>query len=1812
MLRSNAMHSIIIGISALLLWMAAGLEVRTAAPLSRQAALSCDTDDQAPLVLYPASGLSDALDACSLGGKAAFFFSVTVTDNCDPAPIHTLNLLQGDPDGLFLEPLGEGNYLAIAAAGDYLLEVEAQDSAGNEQQVSFPVNVDQAPAPEPGYACNDTINLTLQEQCQRLLTPDMLLEGEIGCTPTEFFDISVADEVPENGALVDDTGFFNYSIEPVQGQTTAGFTGSFAPARWSTNSSGSGSLAFTSDSLLLEASGAGTFLAAAVYTFDYDGTFSAAWSEEGAEGNLSGLLIGTDGTVVETISGNSGSFSWAVEAGQSLVYYFAGEAQEGEAAKAWLADITFAFSDIDSSELPSCWGLIHAKDVTPPTLECPPDTDVATFFTSVQEINGSLDAQDPQLNTALYSCLIDNFTENGERFYELTEFEVSEAGIYTFILTADFTAGDADMALFQGSFNLLSPCTNIIGQADFPQAGNPLGGDEPFLRLSLPLRPEQPYFLLTTSDEIGATGDYRYAVLSQGDGTLDTGTVANLPLTFPLFCEDLSLIEGTDSLQWTGLPQLEDNCSTPSLSLNEVSETIGDCGAIALRRFFRAEDDAGNVSNCAQRIDFRRPTIEDVSLPPFTAPIECDEDFPLDEFGGPSPDFTGYPFVITAQGIRDLREGYCNLGATYQDGPSVDLCFSSFQFVRTWTIVDWCDPTNTETYAQIIKVGDFTAPEISCPVIDVDGDGFPDPPIYPTAPFECTAAFPVPMPQVNDNCSNWEVAVEIVTDRDSLVFNEFGQVVDTVAQTVVLASLPAGAPNKMVSGIPIGCHRFRYLVSDECGNATVRECGFCVEDRSDPVATCDDDLTASIGLDGNLRLFAANVNEGSWDNCGIDSLSVRRRVTLDDHCQPVTPFFTPWASFVEFSCCELNSSVVIELLAMDAAGNANVCTTEVFIEDKALPDCLPPEDVTVPCNQLPADFQADSLEQLGALFGIPEAADNCSADWEELPPVNELGECGFGTLIRRFRAVDESGNTSEGPCQQRVTVEAVHDYKIRFPKDAEANCGNPNPDTTEWTELGCDLLAISVADTFFSASGSACYKVFRTHRVINWCEYDGASDPVRIGRDEDCDEHPGDEEVWVVRQPDQAFVDRDAFPGNSVPAAGTKGNVCDGSTNPAGYWRPVASNGFWEYKQHLLVYDTVAPQIEFPIPPPICSNNNETCRAPAEYPFVITDNCTPNDLDIQVFYDEFSDGTIDSVLTDVFGSYPKYKLSGDYPIGMHEFEIVVEDGCGNVASAVLPLEIVDCKAPAPACLNGISLSLMPVFPQTDIDGDGDIDKGVATVFAEDLIASDYVDCSMPLTYTINRAGETPNIEQDSLVVTCDDLGALIVEVYAWDAAGNPYAVQPDSTVGGPNYDFCETFVVVGENIVDCGSDLPMIAGTVARQDSALVSEVEVQIMDGLDQVQLTDTTGRYAFEDLPSNHDFTVTPRKDGDDLNGLSTFDIALINKHILGIQTIESPYILIAADVNNSGTVTTLDLIHLRQVLLSVMLEFPHSDSWRFVPKSYEFPDPLSPWKAPIPSSLQYESLQGANMEEDYVAIKVGDIDLSASFHVHFPPAQAEERHGLAHWLELADKLLSPGKVLEVPVYSKLSGTLGLQGVLRWDTNSVEVQAVEPGYLAEGNFNAADLRHGRLPMSWNAEQPPEQRTRLLTLRLRARSAASLSDVLRLAPYSALQPEAYDQAGRAMDLKLKYEAEALPAAVFSPNPFWQEAQLRFALPFAQKARFSLYTLAGELLFTEERYYGAGEQVWTLAGEKMPGGGVFLLRLETENKSWVGRILHME
>lgn len=1532
------------------------------------------------------------------------------------------------------------------------------------------------------------------------------------------------------------------------------------------------------------------------------------------------------------------------------------------------------------------WGYVQLEDKAGAVVaECPSEVHTATVEREVQILSGTIpvddDLTEEVVNFASYSCFIeDGRLASCERTYDLIPFEVDKTDIYTFELLMDERPGL--MAIFQGDFDPENPCENIIGQSDiniFDQAILPNGPDqlEARIRLVAPLREDQTYYLLTTHAGCHVVAeDYRYTVYSDGDGKLKDVDVTKEEATYRLLCDDVPyILNKPESVAYLPSPIFTDNCTSQTdLDVRFEDELFeeGDCGALYILRTWTARDEAGNEEAvCEQKIYFSRPSLYDIYKPNTTVPIECDETYPTLLDGNPHPDHTGYPYVVSAFGIHDLRESYCNVGADFEDIARIEVCDNGYKIVRQWTLADWCDVgsqwelNNSPliNFRQIIKIGDFSAPVVDCPSEDLN---------FTTGPFDCTASVPLLNPRVTDNCSSgWEVTVQILTTISNPVYDNYGELTGYEDEEILLAEGPAGT---YASDIPTGTHTMRFIVVDNCGNRAVKECPISVRDAVAPVTVCDDDLNVSISGEGIAKVTAEDVDEGSWDNCTPVGLKVSRSFA-DNACRDAyleqvigigfsdlekitvtgpggetaiyvdkatatdtilrqrdTEFLTWWEDAVFFTCCDVNQQVTLELLAVDGDGlvssywagdsNGSFCWFDLTVEDKIRPECIPPAPVEIYCTDLPPGFDPNDIDQLTELFGPALGDDNCPGyTVTERTPVSDL-YCDIGTITRTFEVTDAQGKKSPGVCEQTIEILERHEYEIKFPKDASFYCGEePMPDTATFTELGCDLLSVSVDDQFFDAVGDECYKIFRTYRVINWCEYDGEADPVVVGRDEDCDGKAGDEDVWVLVRPGgEVFFDRDNDENNDIPAADTKELRCEELSNPRGHWintdidqraapsRDISSTGFWEYTQVIKVFDRTVPEITIQRNEPFCVVSPDQCTGEVFIPFTVEDACSHySNFSVQVFYDEFHDGQGLQNITSLglVDRYPKYTIAGDYPIGKHSFELVVRDGCGNSTSLTIPFEVVDCKVASPSCIHGLSVELARTEPGTDADGDGDEDAGAMTIWATDFIASPIVDCSEPVTFSINRVGETPSPEQQSLIVTCDDEGILPVEIYAWDQGFNPYLLQPDGTMGGPNFDFCETVLYVQDNMFDlcAGGATVSVSGLVVTEEAEPVENVEMRLSGVRAESMRTGADGLFAFDGLPLGGDYTIAPIFDEDYLNGVSTFDIVLMSKHILGIQKLSSPYQMIAADVNNSGSISALDIIQLRKLVLSIDRKFRNNGSWRFIRSNYTFPDPENPWRETFPEIANYNNLSAAISSADFTAVKIGDVSGNARANSR---ASSDRSPAGEAYLEFPDREVKAGQIFtaafRLPERSSLEG---LQLALQWDVAAAELVDIEHGLAKAAHLGVHLTEEGILPASWNQQQGPGAEDRLFILTLRARQDLRTRDLFQLNA-SQLTPEAYNTSEEVLTLKLRTSSSLESESTYElyqnrPNPFSGQTQISFYLPAATQAEVSIYDINGKLLHVVRGQYDRGVHQLSISKERLDATGVLYYTLRADD-----------
>ncbi|MFM8489473.1 MAG: hypothetical protein ACKOCH_24325, partial [Bacteroidota bacterium] len=125
---------------------------------------------------------------------------------------------------------------------------------------------------------------------------------------------------------------------------------------------------------------------------------------------------------------------------------------------------------------------------------------------------------------------------------------------------------------------------------------------------------------------------------------------------------------------------------------------------------------------------------------------------------------------------------------------------------------------------------------------------------------------------------------------------------------------------------------------------------------------------------------------------------------------------------------------------------------------------------------------------------------------------------------------------------------------------------------------------------------------------------------------------------------------------------------------------------------------------------------------------------------------------------------------------------------------------------------------------------------------------------------------------------------------------------------------------------------------------------------------------------VPVASTMTITPVKDDNPLNGVTTYDLVLISKHILGIEPLSTPYKMIAADANKSNSITTFDIVELRKLILGIYTELPNNTSWRFIDKSQQFANPQNPFTAPLKENISVANALANMTTENFVGVKVG----------------------------------------------------------------------------------------------------------------------------------------------------------------------------------------------------------------------------------------------
>jgi len=244
---------------------------------------------------------------------------------------------------------------------------------------------------------------------------------------------------------------------------------------------------------------------------------------------------------------------------------------------------------------------------------------------------------------------------------------------------------------------------------------------------------------------------------------------------------------------------------------------------------------------------------------------------------------------------------------------------------------------------------------------------------------------------------------------------------------------------------------------------------------------------------------------------------------------------------------------------------------------------------------------------------------------------------------------------------------------------------------------------------------------------------------------------------------------------------------------------------------------------------------------------------------------------------------------------------------------------------------------------------------------------------------VNNATDITINETESAQLSASWQGA-----YAWNALTETTKSVTVSPVASTDY-----FVQDGN--FNCVHDtfhvtvLPLvnISGAIITEDDDSIQGVTVKLSGSHENTVITGSNGLYSFN-VKQGGNYTITPTKTNDVAtnNGVTTLDISLMRRHILGTTLFDSPYKVIAADGNNTSIVSTADIPVTRIVVLNNTLKFPPANSrlWEFVPSDYVFqlPLPNMPYNPfPFPKTKTYNNITTNQTNQNFIGVKLGDVN-------------------------------------------------------------------------------------------------------------------------------------------------------------------------------------------------------------------------------------------
>ncbi|MCR9100369.1 MAG: VCBS repeat-containing protein [bacterium] len=529
----------------------------------------------------------------------------------------------------------------------------------------------------------------------------------------------------------------------------------------------------------------------------------------------------------------------------------------------------------------------------------------------------------------------------------------------------------------------------------------------------------------------------------------------------------------------------------------------------------------------------------------------------------------------------------------------------------------------------------------------------------------------------------------------------------------------------------IGANPVTLTAEDDNGNTATCTAIVTVADTVAPEVLCQD-VTVQLNANGQGVLSVADVDGGSSDACGLDTLYIGQTA---------------------FDCTDVGEHAVT-LTAVDQNGNANNCTTTVTVEDNIAPQvqCASTTlqlDSSGQATLSQADLNASSLDFCGIASSVLDQT---------------LFDCtNIGANTVTLTVTDNNGNVST--CSATVTIED-NTMPVALCQDA----------TVQLDVFGVGILAAEAID---AGSGDACLDTLLLDEITFGCGNVGTNTVTLTvidlaGNSSNCTAIVTVEDnVPPVAGCQDVSIQLDSLGFAVLPPA----EVENGSTDACGVGPFLLDQDMFDCGDLGANLVTLTVEDE--------NSNSDTCTAIVTVTDVIVPIASCQDVTVQLNADGLGSLTAAEVDAGSTDNCSVALLSVDITdfdcddIGPNPVILTVSDPSGNENICSALVTVVDNVPPQALCQD--------VTVQLNADGLGtlapaEVDAGSGDVCGEVSLSLDITafDCDQVGTQTVTLTAEDEYGNSSSCTAT-----VTVEDNIAPDAQCQPVTVQLDENgVGG--------------------------------------------------------------------------------------------------------------------------------------------------------------------------------------------------------------------------------------------------------------------------------------------------------------------------------------------------------------------------------------------------------------------------------------------